>query len=98
MKKLVALLLSVSMIFALTACGSNGNTKDTADTQPSSESTEAVTDAPTEEPYTDEDLNYNDDSSRNWKLAGRYPVLVQCFRSGCSDLVRRIGTVMKGDD
>lgn len=125
MKKILALFLSLSMIFALTACGSNGNTKSTADTQPSSESTEAVTEtsteAPTEastenssevdteepsedtesaegktlvvyysatgnteeaagyiaaatgadtlelvpvEPYTDEDLNYNDDSSR----------------------------------
>lgn len=125
MKKLVALLLSLSMIFALSACGSNSNTKNAADTQPSSESTEAVTETPTEEPteaptetsseveteepsedtestegktlvvyysatgnteeaanyiasatgadtlelvpveaYTDEDLNYNDDSSR----------------------------------
>lgn len=125
MKKLVALLLSLSMIFALTACGSNSNTKSTADTQPSSEITEVVTETPTEapteastetssevdtegssedaesaegktlvvyysatenteeaagyiaaatgadtlelvpvEPYTDEDLNYKDDSSR----------------------------------
>lgn len=125
MKKLVALLLSLSMIFALSACGSNSNTKNAADIQPSSESTEAVTETPTEEPteaptetsseveteepsedtestegktlvvyysatgnteeaanyiasatgadtlelvpveaYTDEDLNYNDDSSR----------------------------------
>lgn len=123
MKKSVALLLSLSMIFALTACGSN--TKSAADTQPSSESTEPATETPTEapteasteissevdteessenmestegktlvvyysatgnteeaanyiaaatgadtlelvpvEPYTDEDLNYNDDSSR----------------------------------
>lgn len=50
MKKLVALLLSLSMIFALSACGSNSNTKNGADTQPSSESTEAVTETPTEEP------------------------------------------------
>lgn len=125
MKKLVALLLSLSMIFALSACGSNSNKKNAADTQPSSESTETVTETSTEEPteaptetsseveteepsedtestegktlvvyysatgnteeaagyiaaatgadilelvpveaYTDEDLNYNDDSSR----------------------------------
>lgn len=120
MKKLVALFLSLSMIFALTACGSS-STNSTADTQPESEITEAVTETPTEEPtesptetdteepsedteskegktlvvyysatgnteeaasyiaaatgadtlelvpvepYTDEDLNYNDDSSR----------------------------------
>lgn len=120
MKKLVALFLSLSMIFALTACGSS-SANSTADTQPESESTEAVTETPTEEPtesptetdteessedteskegktlvvyysatgnteeaasyiaaatgadtlelvpvkpYTDEDLNYNDDSSR----------------------------------
>lgn len=50
MKKILTLLLSLSMIFALTACGSNGNTKSTADTQPSSESTEAVTETPTEAP------------------------------------------------
>ena len=50
MKKILALFLSLSMIFALTACGSNGNTKSTADTQPSSESTEAVTETPTEAP------------------------------------------------
>ena len=125
MKKLVALLLSLSMIFALSACGSNSNKKNVADTQPSGESTETVTETSTEEPteaptetsseveteepsedtestegktlvvyysatgnteeaagyiaaatgadmlelvpveaYTDEDLNYNDDSSR----------------------------------
>lgn len=122
MKKIFALFLSLSMIFALTACGSNSNTKGTADTQPSIESaaetpTEAPTETPTQasteagteepsedtesaegktlvvyysatgnteeaagyiaaamgadtlelvpvEPYTDEDLNYNDDSSR----------------------------------
>lgn len=124
MKKLVALFLSLSMIFALTACGSS-STNSTADTQPDNESTETVTETPTEEPaeepveafteadteepledtestggktlvvyysatgnteeaanyiatamgadtmelvpvepYTDEDLNYNDDSSR----------------------------------
>lgn len=50
MKKLVALLLSLSMIFVLSACGSNSNTKNATDTQPSSESTEAVTETPTEEP------------------------------------------------
>lgn len=50
MKKLVALLLSLFMIFALSACGSNSNTKNATDTQPSSESTEAVTETPTEVP------------------------------------------------
>lgn len=50
MKKLVALLLSLSMIFALTACGSNSSTNNAADTQSGSESTEAVTETPTEEP------------------------------------------------
>lgn len=121
MKKLPALLLSLSMIFALTACGSNSSTNNAEDTQSGSERTEAVTETPTEEPteasaetdteepsedtestegktlvvyysatgnteeaanyiaaatgadtlelvpvepYTDEDLNYNDDSSR----------------------------------
>lgn len=121
MKKLVALLLSLSMIFALTACSSNSSTNNTANTQPGTESTGAVTESsvgetteapagadteePSEdmesaegktlvvyysatgnteeaagyiaaatgadtlelvpvEPYTDEDLNYNDDSSR----------------------------------
>lgn len=49
MKKLVALFLSLSMIFALTACGSNSSTNSTADTQPDSESTEAVTETPAEE-------------------------------------------------
>lgn len=125
MKKLTALLLSLSMIFALTACGSNGSTNSTTDTQSGSESTAPATETPTEAPtevpteasaeitteepsedtesaegktlvvyysatgnteeaadyiaaatgadtlelvpveaYTDEDLNYNDDSSR----------------------------------
>lgn len=105
MKKIVALLLSLSMIFALTACSSNSSTDNAADTQSGSESTEAVTEAPSEdtesaegktlvayysatgntkeaagyiaaatgadtlelvpvEAYTDEDLNYNDGSSR----------------------------------
>lgn len=105
MKKLLALLLSLSMIFALTACGSDSSTNSTADTQSDSESTETDTEEPSEdtestegktlvvyysatgntqeaagyiaaatgadtlelvpvEPYTDEDLNYNDDSSR----------------------------------
>lgn len=50
MKKLVPLLLSLSMIFSLSACGSNSNTKNAADTKPSSKSTEAVTETPTEEP------------------------------------------------
>lgn len=49
MKKLVALFLSLSMIFALTACGSS-STNNAADTQPGSESTEAVIETPTEEP------------------------------------------------
>lgn len=47
MKKLTALLLSLSMIFALTACGSNSSTNNAADTQSGSESTEET---PTEEP------------------------------------------------
>lgn len=50
MKKSVALLLSLSMIFALSACGSNSNKKNATDTQPSSESTETITETPTEEP------------------------------------------------
>ncbi|MBO5031188.1 MAG: flavodoxin [Lachnospiraceae bacterium] len=125
MKKLVALLLSLSMIFALSACGSQNSGNDTATSLPGNESAEVVTEAPTEElteapteastemdteepsedtesaegktlvvyysatgnteeaasyiaaatgadtlelvpvePYTDEDLNYNDDGSR----------------------------------
>ncbi len=113
MKKLVALFLSVSMIWGLTACGGNSNTDSTSDTQSDSESADAVGEIPTEadaeespedakpiegktlvvyysatgnteeaanyiaaatggdlfelvpvEPYTDEDLNYNDDGSR----------------------------------
>ena len=125
MKKAIAVLLSLSMIFALSACGSQNGGNDTANTQPSSESTETATETPTEElteapteasaeldpeepaadtesaggktlvvyysatgnteeaanyiaaatgadtfelvpvePYTDEDLNYNDDGSR----------------------------------
>lgn len=121
MKKIVALFLSLSMMFALAACGNGNNGNDTADIQSSSESAETVTQTPTEaptealteadteklsedpetaegktlvvyysatgnteeaagyiaaatgadtlelvpvEPYTDEDLNYNDDSSR----------------------------------
>lgn len=121
MKKIVALFLSLSMMFALAACGNGNNGNGTADTQASSESTETVIQTPTEvpteapseadteepsedpetaegktlvvyysatgnteeaagyiaaatgadtlelvpvEPYTDEDLNYNDDSSR----------------------------------
>lgn len=50
MKKFVALFLSLSMIFALTACGSSSGTNNAADTQPGSKSTEAVTETPTEEP------------------------------------------------
>lgn len=38
------------MIFALAACGSNRSTNSTADTQPDSESTEAVAETPAEEP------------------------------------------------
>lgn len=116
-KKIAALLLSLSMIFALSACGSQNSGNTAEETQPGSVSTEAVTEAPTEastemdteepsedtesaegktlvvyysatgnteeaanyiaaatgadmlelvpvEPYTDEDLNYNDDGSR----------------------------------
>lgn len=50
MKKLLALLLSLSMIFALSACGNQNGGNDTADTQSSSESTEAPTEKPTETP------------------------------------------------
>lgn len=50
MKKLLALLLSLSMIFALSACGNQNGGNDTADTQPSSESTEVPTEEPTETP------------------------------------------------
>jgi len=121
MKKTFALLLSLSMIFALSACGSQNSGNTAEETQPGSVSTETVdetaaetpeevpTEAPTEvsadepettegkvlvvyysatgntgeaanyiaaatgadmlelvpvEPYTDEDLNYNDDGSR----------------------------------
>lgn len=46
MKKILALLLSLSMIFALTACGSN--TENAADTRLSSESTVLVTETPSE--------------------------------------------------
>lgn len=49
MKKLTALLLSLFIIFALTACGSNSSTNNAADTQSGSESTEAVTETSTEE-------------------------------------------------
>jgi len=109
MKKILALFLSLSMIFGLSACGSQNSGNDTANTPPGSERTEASTEADMEksaedmesaqgktlvvyysatgnteeaakyiaaatgadtlelvpvEPYTDEDLNYNDDSSR----------------------------------
>lgn len=46
MKKLFALFLSLSMIFALTACGSGGSGKGTADTKSGSESTKPQTEAP----------------------------------------------------
>lgn len=125
MKKAITLLLSLSMICTLSACGSQNSGNNTANTQPSGENTETVTETPTEapteaptedsteanteepadntestegktlvvyysatgnteeaanyiaaatgadtlelvpvEPYTNEDLNYNDDSSR----------------------------------
>ena len=125
MKKIVALFLSFTIIFALSACGSQNSGNDTATSLPGNESAEVVTEAPTEElteapteastemdteepsedtesaegktlvvyysatgnteeaasyiaaatgadtlelvsvePYTDEDLNYNDDGSR----------------------------------
>lgn len=50
MKKLLALLLSLSMVFALSACGSQNGGNDTTGTQPSSESTKAPTEEPTETP------------------------------------------------
>ncbi len=50
MKKIVALLLSLSMIFPLSACGSQNSGSTAEKTQPGSASTEAVTEAPTEEP------------------------------------------------
>ena len=50
MKKIVALLLSLSMIFALSACGSQNSGNTAEETQPGSASTEAVTETPTEEP------------------------------------------------
>lgn len=50
MKKALALLLGLSMIFALTACGSDSGGNSTADPQPGSESSEAPTEAPTETP------------------------------------------------
>ncbi len=46
MKKLVALFLSVSMIWGLTACGGNSNTDSTSDTQSDSESTGTVAETP----------------------------------------------------
>lgn len=67
MKKSVTLLLSLSMIFALTACGGQSGGNDTANAEPNSESAETVTETSAEEPtepYTDEDLDYNVDSSR----------------------------------
>ena len=103
MKKIFALILSLSMIFTLSACGSQNGRNDTANTQPGSESADDVTETPAEalagadtkeplenmestgkkllvvyysatgadtfelvpvEPYTNEDLNYNNDSSR----------------------------------
>ena len=50
MKKAIALLLSLSMIFALSACGSQNGGNNTADTQLSSESTEIPTETSTETP------------------------------------------------
>lgn len=50
MKKSVALLLSLSMIFALTACGGQSGGNDTANAEPNSESTETVTETSAEEP------------------------------------------------
>lgn len=46
MKKTVALLLSLSMIFALSACGSQNGTNSAANTQPERESVKAPAEAP----------------------------------------------------
>ena len=48
MKKILALFLSLSMIFTLSACGSQSSGNDTANTQPGSENTEVVTETPIE--------------------------------------------------
>lgn len=50
MKKSVTLLLSLSMIFALTACGGQSGGNDTANAEPNSESAETVTETSAEEP------------------------------------------------
>lgn len=53
MKKIVTLFLSLSMIFALSACGSQNSRNNAGDTQSGSQNTEAgieSTKAPTEEP------------------------------------------------
>ena len=50
MKKAIALLLSLSMIFALSACGSQNNGNNTEDIQSGSESTETVAETTTETP------------------------------------------------
>lgn len=82
MKKIIALLLSLSMIFALAACSSNNSTDNAAEgktlvvyysatgnTEDAANYIAAVTggdlfELVPAEPYTDEDLNYNDDGSR----------------------------------
>ncbi len=48
MKKTIALLLSLSIIFALSACGSQNSGNNTGDTQSGNESTEAVSETTTE--------------------------------------------------
>lgn len=50
MKKAIALLLSLSMIFALSACGSQNSGNNTEDIQSGSESTETVAETTTETP------------------------------------------------
>lgn len=55
MKKFTALLLSVSMIFALSACGSQNGTDSAADTQPKDESTKVSADASAEDPAEEPD-------------------------------------------
>lgn len=50
MKKAIALILSLSMIFALSACGSQNSGNNTEDIQSGSESTETVAETTTETP------------------------------------------------
>lgn len=87
MKKLTVLLLSLSMILTMSACGSQSGENNTADTESAEGKTLVVYYSVTgnteeaanyiaaatgadmlelvpAEPYTDEDLNYNDENSR----------------------------------